>query len=86
MVRRREVDDEGDEADAEAEAVAHTSTYSSAGKKSARTDLESELELDWDDGAAADTALWYLAKLPHAIVYVCHARMVRNDDDDERDA
>ena len=70
MVRRREVDDEGDD-----DVEAHTSTYSSAGKKSARTDLKL---LD-----SEDTVLWYLTKLLHAIVYVCHARMVREDHDDD---
>ena len=84
MVRRDEGDDDDDDDDddAEAEAVAHTSTYSSAGKKSASTVLGSELELLDSE----DTVLWYLPKLPHATVYVCHARMVRNDDDDESDA
>ena len=50
MVRRREVDDGDDDedgVDADEDDEAHTSTYSSAGKKSASKDLDSELlELD----------------------------------------
>ena len=75
MVRRK-VD--GDEDDAGADA--HTSTYSSAGKKSASTDSE----MDCDE-VAVDTALvlWYLTKVSH-VSYGRHVRM-RDDEDDEDD-